>query len=132
MTKSSYSVRIPLIIFVFCLAGCGGCHSEKTQENNDASGTSESEVTYDVASDNSDAIVCAFFGLDNGLTRRVNAVVRGAYKKDGMPLNFKDEIDASTLDAKTFSLSTGKVKNTFLSGPSSCQPMRKVRIEQCC
>ena len=62
MPKSTYAVRNPLIIFVFCLAGCGGCHSEKTQENNDASGTSESEVTYDVAPDNSDATSVHFLG----------------------------------------------------------------------
>ncbi len=47
-------------------------------------------------------IVCAFFGLDNDLPRRANALVRGAYKQDGMPLNFKDEIDEGTLDASDF------------------------------
>lgn len=47
-------------------------------------------------------IVCAFFGLDNELPLRANLLVRGAFGKDGMPVSFRDEIDASTLDASDF------------------------------
>ncbi len=51
---------------------------------------------------NKSPIVCAFFGLDNDLPPRANILVRGAFRKDGMPLNFRDEIDENTLDASDF------------------------------
>ena len=102
MQISSYPFHKLLIIFASSLAGLGGCNNADSPKDDEVSPTRSSETTSNVTAENGDAIVCAFFGLDNGLTRRVNAVVRGAYKKDGMPLNFKDEIDPSTLDAEDF------------------------------
>ncbi|MEO1618219.1 MAG: hypothetical protein AAFV88_20360 [Planctomycetota bacterium] len=101
MQTSMHPVYKLFIIFAASLVGVVS-HSADSKKADEASATSKSETTNNVTSEKEDAIDCAFFGLDNGLPRRVNAVVRGAYKMDGMPLNFKDEIDASTLDAEDF------------------------------
>jgi ketosteroid isomerase-like protein len=53
----------------------------------------------------------AFFGLDNGLTRRANVIYRKAYGKDGMPLVFSHELEPRTIDGADFEVTTkqGKV-----------------------
>ncbi len=102
MQTSKHPVYKLLITFAASLVGLGGCHSADSQKTDEAPATRKTETANNVTSENDDVIDCAFFGLDNGLPRRVNAVVRGAYGKDGMPLNFLDEIDASTLDAEDF------------------------------
>ena len=55
-----------------------------------------------VSAQDNPPIVCAFFGLDNDLPRRANVLVRGAFQQDGMPLNFRDEIDENTLEPSDF------------------------------
>ncbi|MGJ3253190.1 MAG: hypothetical protein ACFE0J_18975, partial [Elainellaceae cyanobacterium] len=39
----------------------------------------------------------AFFGLDNGLPQRSNAICQGASGADGMPVIFSHELDVDTL-----------------------------------
>jgi hypothetical protein len=107
MQPSIYPIRWRLVINALCLAGLLGCQNAVSQRNDLSAGGSEPQAASNVAaddfsSDTGDAIICAFFGLDNALPIRANALVAGAYGKDGMPINFKDEIDSSTLDAKDF------------------------------
>jgi hypothetical protein len=102
MKQSAYLVHKLLIIIGLSLAGLGGFHDERPQDDAKSPATSESQATNSVTALNDDAIVCAFFGLDNALPQRANALARGAFGQDGMPLNFKDEIDASTLDTEDF------------------------------
>jgi len=51
-------------------------------------------------------ILTAFFGLDNGLTRRANLIYRKAKGKDGMPLVFSHELDPKTLQGADFVVTT--------------------------
>jgi hypothetical protein len=66
-------------------------------------------------------ILTAFFGLDNGLTRRANIIYSKAYGKDGMPLVFSHELDPSTIDATDFEVTTKK-GNVFQVEAASLQP----------
>jgi len=91
-----------LTIVVLCLTGLWGCNRANTQKVDETPATGDSQTTDNVNSGSSDAVVCAFFGLDNALPLRANALAKGAFGKDGMPVNFKDEIDGSTLDAEDF------------------------------
>lgn len=107
MQKSIHPDRCWYIINALCLAGLVGCQNAASGKIDGAAGTSEPQavsnvVAEDLTSETGDAIVCAFFGLDNALPLRANALAAGAFGKDGMPVNFKDEIDASTLDARDF------------------------------
>jgi hypothetical protein len=51
-------------------------------------------------------ILTAFFGLDNGLTKRANLIYKKAYGKDGMPLVFSHELSPSTIDGADFEVTT--------------------------
>lgn len=51
-------------------------------------------------------ILTAFFGLDNGLTKRANLIYKKAYGKDGMPLVFSHELDPKTLQGADFLVTT--------------------------
>jgi hypothetical protein len=53
-------------------------------------------------SQDSTALVSAFFGLDNALPFQANFLCLGAPGMDGMPVNFKFPIDASSLSASDF------------------------------
>jgi len=53
-------------------------------------------------------ILTAFFGLDNGLTRRTRVMYRKAPGKDGMPLVFSHELDPNTLEGADFAVTTAK------------------------
>lgn len=53
-------------------------------------------------------ILTAFFGLDNGLTRRTRVMYRKAPGKDGMPLVFSHELDPNTLEGADFTVTTEK------------------------
>jgi len=50
----------------------------------------------------STALVSAFFGLDNALPFQANFLCPGAAGMDGMPVNFRFPIDASSLSASDF------------------------------
>jgi hypothetical protein len=62
----------------------------------------EPKVSQTVPAQDDSAIDSAFFGLNNGTPLRTNLLVRGGSGQDGMPINFKDEIDESTLQAEDF------------------------------
>lgn len=51
-------------------------------------------------------ILTAFFGLDNGLTRRANIIYSKAYGKDGMPLVFSHELDPKSIQGADFEVTT--------------------------
>ncbi len=53
-------------------------------------------------SQDSTILVSAFFGLDNALPFNANLICPGASGMDGMPVNFKFPIDASSLSASDF------------------------------
>ena len=53
-------------------------------------------------SQESPVMVSAFFGLDNALPFQANLLCPGALGLDGMPVNFKYPIDASSLSASDF------------------------------
>lgn len=63
-------------------------------------------VTFAIAhtglSQDSTAIVSAFFGLDNALPFTANFLCPGAAGMDGMPVNFKYPIDPASLSAADF------------------------------
>lgn len=56
------------------------------------------------------SILTAFFGLDNGLTRRANIIYSKAYGKDGMPLVFSHELDPGTIQGADFEVTTANGK----------------------
>ncbi|MCF8278315.1 MAG: T9SS type A sorting domain-containing protein [Flavobacteriales bacterium] len=60
-----------------------------------------------VRSQDSTAIVSAFFGLDNALPILANALCLGANGMDGMPVNFNYPIDGSSLSASDFEVVDG-------------------------
>ena len=66
----------------------------------------ESDKVPEVDKTRESKIFTAFFGLDNGLTRRANLIYKNAKGKDGMPLVFSHEIDPKTLDAAHFLVTT--------------------------
>jgi len=53
-------------------------------------------------------ILTAFFGLDNGLTRRTRVMYKKAPGKDGMPLVFSHELDPTTMEGADFAVTTAK------------------------
>lgn len=58
--------------------------------------------TNQANSQDSTALVSAFFGLDDALPITANFLCPGAFGMDGMPVNFKLPIDASSLSASDF------------------------------
>lgn len=58
-------------------------------------------TTYQLKAQGS-PLVSAFFGLDNAMPFQANLLCPGALGMDGMPVNFKYPIDASTLSASDF------------------------------
>lgn len=58
--------------------------------------------TNQAKSQDSTALVSAFFGLDNALPLQANFLCPGASGMDGMPVNFKFPIDGSSLSATDF------------------------------
>jgi hypothetical protein len=66
-------------------------------------------------------ILTAFFGLDNGLTRRANIIYRKAYGKDGMPLVFSHELDPGSIEGADFEVTT-KQGDIFLVEAASLLP----------
>jgi hypothetical protein len=81
----------------------------------------ESKKVPEVAKTRELKILTAFFGLDNGLTRRANIIYRKAYGKDGMPLVFSHELDPSTIDGADFKVTT-KRGNVFQVEAASLLP----------
>lgn len=53
-------------------------------------------------------ILTAFFGLDNGLTRRTRLIYKNAPGQDGMPLVFSHELDPNTLEGSDFEITTAQ------------------------
>jgi hypothetical protein len=51
-------------------------------------------------------LLSAFFGLDNALPRLAVGLCRGAPGRDGMPVIFSQELDADTLDAGDFAVTS--------------------------
>ena len=66
-------------------------------------------------------ILTAFFGLDNGLTRRANIIYSKAYGKDGMPLVFSHELDPKTIQGSDFEVTT-KNGTVHIVEAASLQP----------
>jgi hypothetical protein len=66
----------------------------------------ESDSIPEVEKNREAKILTAFFGLDNGLTLKALRISRNAYKKDGMPIVFSQEINPRTLDASDFEITT--------------------------
>lgn len=58
--------------------------------------------TNKVQSQDSTIIVSAFFGLDDAMPIQANFLCPGAMGRDGMPVNFKIPIDATSLSASDF------------------------------
>lgn len=71
--------------------------------------TTVTEVTNTVHADGRQAhLISAFFGLDNGLPKRVTDRVacKGAGGADGMPVIFSHEVDIATLEPGDFRITT--------------------------
>jgi hypothetical protein len=81
----------------------------------------ESKKTPEIENSRELKILTAFFGLDNGLTRRANLIYNKAYGKDGMPLVFSHEINPSTIDGADFEVTTQR-GNVFQVEAASLQP----------
>jgi len=67
-----------------------------------------SDTIPEIAKTRETKILTAFFGLDNGLTRRTRVMYRKAPGKDGMPLVFSHELDPNTLEGADFAVTTAK------------------------
>lgn len=81
----------------------------------------QTDTTPDAAKGNPEEgqrpeILSAFFGLDNGLPRRAENLVRGATGMDGMPVIFSREIDLSTLQAGDFRVTQASGVTGFVHG----------------
>ena len=61
-------------------------------------------------------ILSAFFGLDNGLPRLAENLVRGATGMDGMPVIFSSEIDLATMQAGDFRVTKASGEAGFVQG----------------
>lgn len=74
-------------------------------------------------SQDSSYIISAFFGLDNALPLQANLLCPGALGMDGMPVNFKLPIDASSLSASDFevvdSLGNIHIPNCAILAPAN-------------
>lgn len=92
---------IPTLLMLMLVSNCVAQTKTENQVHSPATNTTPKNSAT-VSSQDNPPIVCAFFGRDNDLPMRANALVRGAFNKDGMPLNFRDEIDGETLDASDF------------------------------
>jgi len=81
----------------------------------------ESETLPEVDKTRELKILTAFFGLDNGLTKRANLIYSKAYGKDGMPLVFSHELNPSTIQGSDFEVTTKK-GNVYIVEAASLQP----------
>jgi len=81
----------------------------------------ESETVPEVDKKREVKILTAFFGLDNGLTRKANIIYSKAYGKDGMPLVFSHELDPKTIQGSDFEVTTKK-GNVYIVEAASLQP----------
>jgi len=63
-------------------------------------------VADEYTTDNPAKLLSAFFGLDNALPFRANALCLGASGKDGMPVVLSHTIDPETLEAEDFQIVT--------------------------
>ena len=84
---------------------------------NPTADSSPVDRTATQVSDNRDSqgrratLLSAFYGLDDGLPRRANkGIGKGAFGTDGMPAIFSHEIDASSLQAGDFRITTASGK----------------------
>jgi hypothetical protein len=99
-TRQSTSSVMVALVLMFVAGYQSAGQSEKHARSPATNGAKDNFAP--VSAQDNPPIVCAFFGLDNDLPLRANVLVRGAYQKDGMPLNFRDEIDETTLEASDF------------------------------
>ena len=81
----------------------------------------ESETLPEVDKTRELKILTAFFGLDNGLTKRANLIYSKAYGKDGMPLVFSHELDPKSIQGSDFEVTT-KNGNVYIVEAASLQP----------
>ncbi|MFN0200579.1 MAG: hypothetical protein ACKVTZ_03620, partial [Bacteroidia bacterium] len=81
----------------------------------------ESETVPEVDRKREVKILTAFFGLDNGLTRKATIIYSKAYGKDGMPLVFSHELNPKTIDGSDFEVTTKK-GNVYIVEAASLQP----------
>lgn len=81
----------------------------------------ESKAVPDVDKTREAKILTAFFGLDNGLTRKANIIYSKAYGKDGMPLVFSHELDPNTIQGADFEVTT-KNGTVYIVEAASLQP----------
>ena len=88
-------------LFVFAWE-CQSQHAGSTKEDEEHATPSAPDTGSQAVSRDEPAIVCAFFGLDNALPFGANLLARGAFRRDGMPVNFRDEIEGKSLDSDDF------------------------------
>lgn len=113
-------------IFAVMLGGCqnirlakAAADYERTLDRYAQADTTVTQVTNVVHSDGRKAhLISAFFGLDNGLPKRITDRVAcdGAGGADGMPIIFSHEVDIATLEP-------GDIRITTRSGavyPATC------------
>ena len=65
-----------------------------------------SESVPEIEKERKAKVLTAFFGLDNALNMKALRLSKQAYKRDGMPLVFSQEIKPETLDASDFEITT--------------------------
>lgn len=102
-----------------CAAVLGGCQNlklaraiagyERTFDTYSQTDTTVTEVTTRQNADGREAgLISAFFGLDNGLPKRITDRVacEGAGGADGMPVIFSHEVDITTLEPGDLEITT--------------------------
>lgn len=89
--QRTYILFVALIIF---LVGCKPIREIKSKN------------VPEIEKEREAKILTAFFGLDNKLGLKALRLSKKAYKKDGMPLVFSQEINSETLEADDFEVTT--------------------------
>lgn len=72
-----------------------------------------SEKTPEIDKTREAKLLTAFFGLDNNLNLKALRISKKAYKKDGMPLVFSQEIVPNSIQATDFEITTRDGKTHF-------------------
>jgi hypothetical protein len=86
-----------LVILLSIIAAMAGCTPVRV---------TESVQVPEVEKTREAKLLTAFFGLDNGLNLKALRISRKAYKKDGMPLVFSQELNPKTMQASDFEITT--------------------------
>jgi hypothetical protein len=97
--SSTLAVHGCLLLLPLCLTGC-------LRKYSDWGALDTTQPASSASTEGAATVLSAFFGLDNGLTKRAERLCPGAAGMDGMPVIFSTEIDTDSLQAGDFGVVT--------------------------